>query len=525
MRRSSEAGRLLRAHLAAGAPAREAVTARFFILLTTLALGAVLVLTPTEGRATFIGHLPAFAPFIAYHGALLVLLRRGWFHPVLPWLDAAVQTSLLAVPFYLVTRGHAANPIAGATMPVAWMVPVALSALKVNPLISLAAGVLAATEYVALAVTAGGDAPAAPGRPQMMIIGVFLVLSGALAAGIATYLIRETEAALRAVREQDLFGKYLMHERLGAGGMAEVFRATYSPEGGFEKTVAVKRVLPQIAATGDGQRFLAMFREEARLGSQLSHPNVVQVLDAGKFRESYVVAMEYVDGLPLHRVLRDAGRAIPMPAIVFVAAELAAALDYIHARVDAGGQSLGLVHRDVNPPNVLVSKLGEVKLADFGVAHAVSRASLDPDRVYGKLGYLAPEQLHDTAIDGRADLFGLGVTVFEMIAGKPLFRGKSLTEVEEIRMPEAELDALPRGPEIPHELRALVCDLLAIRPEARPATGAIVRARLLAIVGSAAAFPDGQRELAAMVNEALRRPVSALPAPTAATAATVPLGP
>jgi serine/threonine-protein kinase len=314
-----------------------------------------------------------------------------------------------------------------------------------------------------------------------------------------------------------------MHERLGAGGMAEVFRATYSPEGGFEKIVAVKRVLPRIAATADGERFLTMFREEARLGSQLSHPNVVQVLDAGRFQDSYVVAMEYVDGLSLHRVLRDAPRALPMSAIVFVAAELAAALDYIHARVDADGRSLGLVHRDVNPPNVLVSKLGEVKLADFGVAHAVSRASLDPDRVYGKLGYLAPEQLYDRAIDGRADLFALGATVFEMIAGKPMFRGKSLTEVEDLRMPELELDALPRGAEVPHELRALVRDLLQLRPEARPETGAVARRRLLAIEGSAAGFPNGQRELATIVSEALRRPLGPRSAADA-TATTALLG-
>jgi serine/threonine-protein kinase len=382
-----------------------------------------------------------------------------------------------------------------------WMALVAVSALRANPVLSIGAGVIGATEYLVISLA---QPLTADQRSQVLTLAAMFIVDGVVAAGIAMYLLRQAQEALRAVRSQDLMGKYFMHERLGAGGMAEVFRATYSPEGGFEKIVAVKRVLPGIAEAADGRLFVDMFREEARLCAQLSHPNVVQVLDAGRFGGRYVLTMEFVDGVSLHRVIHRAGRPMPLSAIAFVGAELAAALDYIHARVDNAGASLGLVHRDVNPPNVLVSRLGEVKLADFGIAHAVNRATLDPDRVYGKLGYLAPEQLHAEAIDGRADLFALGLTLYEMVKGKPMFRGAALDEVDDLRNPEVEL-----GDVVPGELRRLIADLLAADPAHRPATGALVRARLVALAGDAAPFPSGQIELAKLVKSA----VQAAPAP------------
>ena len=164
---------------------------------------------------------------------------------------------------------------------------------------------------------------------------------------------------------------------------------------------------------------------------------------------------------------------------------------------------------------MLVSRLGEVKLADFGVAHAVNRASLDAGRVYGKLGYLAPEQVTGGAIDGRADLFALGLVLYELVVGRPLFRGRSFDELGELRLVEAELPA-----HLPADLRRLIGELLAAYPGDRPATGAAVRARLLALTGAAAPQPTGQAELARAVCAALAAPAAA-PAVTPPTAATV----
>jgi eukaryotic-like serine/threonine-protein kinase len=497
--------RRLRAHLAAGAPAREAFVARLFLACMIGAVIAVFALSPASQRHTILGQIPYFLIPIAYHAVLLVVLRSGRFHPIVPWLDAAVQTSALALPFYFTAQAEGLPFIVSSSMTLGWMSIVAVSALKANPVISIGAGVLGGVEYLAISLSMFGDTLSSVQRAHVLTTAAFFVLSGVVAAGVATYLIRQAQHALHAVRGQDLMSKYFMHERLGAGGMAEVFRATYSPDGGFEKIVAVKRVLPEVADAADGRLLLEMFREEAKLCARLSHPNVVQVLDAGRFDGRYVLTMEYIDGVSLRHVI--AGRRLPLAVVAFVAAELAAALDYIHARVDADGTALRLVHRDVNPPNVLISRLGEVKLADFGVAHAVDRASLDPKRVYGKLGYLAPEQLHDVPIDGRADLFALGLTMYEMCLGKPMFRGASMWEVAELRRPELELAAA----EIPSELQALIIDLLAIEPDKRPQTGAAVRARLLALAGSAAPFPSGQIELARLVRETPTRELAQPP--------------
>jgi serine/threonine-protein kinase len=513
--------RLLADHLAAGAPKRELFVAQMFVGLTVFALTMVLVLAPADRRGEIVSHLPYFAPGLVYHLALIGVLRRGWFHPAVPWINAAVQTSIILPAFVLTIREQGVAEAVQGSMQVGWMAVVAAAALKASPVISIASGLLAAAEYVGVTLYHDDGVLTSHQRAELFTDAAFLVLSGVAAAGIALYLVRQAQQALRAVREQDLMGKYFMHERLGSGGMAEVFRATYSPEGGFEKIVAIKRVLPEVAAAANGRLFLDMFREEARLCASLSHPNVVQVLDAGRFRGSYILAMEYVDGMSLDRVMRRASEPLPLAAIAYVGAELAAALDYIHARVDGEGRPLCLIHRDVNPPNVMISRLGEVKLGDFGVAHAVNRASLDPERVYGKLGYLAPEQIGSAglAIDGRADLFALGLTLFEMLAGKPLYRGKQLAEVAELRLPEAELDSCPRGSELPRELVRLVTELLAQDPGHRPASGALVRSRLLALGGAAAPYPAGQQELARFARAASERDERPpVPQPTAATA-------
>ncbi|HYH99386.1 serine/threonine-protein kinase, partial [Hyalangium sp.] len=275
------------------------------------------------------------------------------------------------------------------------------------------------------------------------------------------------------------------------------------PEGGFRKTVAVKRVLP---GKSDTERFTRMFLEEARLCAMLTHPNVVQVLDCGKFQDRFILAMEYVDGCSLARLLKGLGRPLPLAAVTFLGAELAAALDYIHKRVGPEGMPLGLVHRDLNPPNVLLSRIGEVKLADFGVAHILSSGRThDEYRVYGKVRYMAPEQLRGQPFDGRADLFCLGLTLHEALTGTIAVRGDTQQVFEKTGRLVEQPPSLFR-PEVPPELDALVMRLLAESPEQRPATGEEVREALAALQGEAAPYPQGPRLLAEAVRAVASSP-------------------
>jgi len=294
----------------------------------------------------------------------------------------------------------------------------------------------------------------------------------------------------------------MLHERIGSGGMAEVYRATYSPEGGFEKQVALKRILPSYA---DDAEFVSLFRREAELCSTLHHPNIVQVFDLGRHANTYFLAMEYVDGLPLSTVLRGLGwQGLPLSAVVFLGAELAAALDYLHRRTGKYGEPLHLIHRDVNPPNVLISRGGEVKLSDFGIARDTARAQLTvAGNVRGKLGYMSPEQAYGKPIDGRTDLFALGLTLHEALTGRRLLVGQ---DEAALMMAAVSQELLPPShirPDVPPELDAVVMGLLERDMSKRTATGAEVRQQLLSLTGELAPYPQGQLTLARATQVAM----------------------
>jgi eukaryotic-like serine/threonine-protein kinase len=250
--------------------------------------------------------------------------------------------------------------------------------------------------------------------------------------------------------EPVLFGKYQLLALLTRGGMGEVWKARSHGVEGFEKTLVVKRILP---ALSEDARFVEMFVDEAKLAVALTHANIVQVFDLGVVDGQYFIAMEYVPGLDLGRLLalaRRAGRRLPSELAVYIASEVAKALDYAHRRRGPDLTPLGIVHRDVSPENVLISLEGEVKLADFGIARSrdsvVSPADLPP----GKYAYLAPEQARREELDARADVFALGAVLFEMLTGE-----KALP----IRDPLIALEAAARG-----EHRSL----LEVAPEATP---------------------------------------------------------
>jgi serine/threonine protein kinase len=331
---------------------------------------------------------------------------------------------------------------------------------------------------------------------------VFLFAYGPLTATLAGLIVSKAEDALRAIREKDVMGKYFLHERLGVGGMAEVFRATYSPEGGFEKQVAIKRVLPAYA---DNEEFLAMFRREAELGSLLIHPNIVQVLDLGRHQGTVFLTMEFVDGMPLSSLLRRVyGRQLPPAAVAYVGAEVAAALAYMHGRTGRKGEPLGLVHRDLNPPNVLLSRIGEVKLSDFGIARAANQVALTQAKVVrGKAGYMAPEQAYGMDLDGRADLFALGLTLHEALTGQRALQGD--TEAD-LMVASTQQQLLPPShfvPGISPALDAIIMGLLQHDRDQRTPSGEVLQQQLMALTGSEAPYPYGRQQLVESMRQVI----------------------
>src|SRR5262249_27415050 len=198
--------------------------------------------------------------------------------------------------------------------------------------------------------------------------------------------------------------RYELLERIAAGGMAEGFRAKAQGAHGFEKVLAIKRILPALAADDE---FTARFIDEAKLAVELSHANIVQVFDFGRFGGSLYLAMEYVDGTDLATLLKTAEarqRTVGLGTGLYIAIETARALAYAHRKVDAAGRPRGMVHRDVPPSNVLVSYEGEVKLADFGIATAVAAAATER-RIMGKWRYMPPEQTEAKPLTPLSDLF------------------------------------------------------------------------------------------------------------------------
>jgi serine/threonine-protein kinase len=262
--------------------------------------------------------------------------------------------------------------------------------------------------------------------------------------------------------------RYRVIDRLEAGGMAEVFRGEAASVQGFRKQVAIKRVLPHLA---QNQNFIAMFLDEARLGARLNHANVVTVFDIGAADNTYFIVMEFVDGANLKTLmeqLRKQGRRFPLKEAIFICIEACRGLSYAHEITDDDGRALGIVHRDVSPPNILISKRGEVKLTDFGLAKATTQLEkTDPGVVKGKFSYLAPEAAFGQPVDARADIFALGIVLWEILAGRRLFLGE--TDYQTVKLvQQANIPNLRRlNPDIDEEFEQLVMTSLAKDPNQR----------------------------------------------------------
>ncbi len=257
------------------------------------------------------------------------------------------------------------------------------------------------------------------------------------------------------------FGKFHLVGKLATGGMAEVFLAKVDGPAGFQKTLVLKRILPHLA---EDERFVEMFLNEARLAARLNHPNIVTIFELGEEEDSYFIAMEYIDGPNLRTLGRSAarsGRPIPVEHAAKIISLACEGLGFAHDFADDSGQPLNLIHRDVSPDNILLSRAGGVKVVDFGIVKAANQSHLtQTGTIKGKLSYMAPEQARGMPLDRRADIFSLGVVLYELIAGMKPF--DSTSEV-------AALQAILFAPPAP---------LLEKRPDCPPALSAIIERAL-----------------------------------------------
>jgi hypothetical protein len=285
------------------------------------------------------------------------------------------------------------------------------------------------------------------------------------------------------------FGRYTLLERLAVGGMAEVFRAKITSSHGFEKILVVKRILPHLAADPN---FVSMFIDEAKLTAQLTHPKIVQVLDFGEVRGQFFTALEYIDGfdgLGLLRVAAQKRVHVPRALAVFIVSEVLEALDYAHNARDMEGKPMQIVHRDISPSNIFISKRGDVKLGDFGIAHAQRRESkTQAGTLKGKYGYMSPEQVVGRPIDERSDLFAVGVVLAELLTGRRLFSAPADLDVL-LKVRDVKLDRLDKyGADLPTALDRIVRRALLKNPRERFATAAEFREALADYL-----FASGQR--------------------------------
>jgi serine/threonine-protein kinase len=262
--------------------------------------------------------------------------------------------------------------------------------------------------------------------------------------------------------------RYKVLEKIASGGMAEVFRAESAGLEGFKKTVAIKRVLPHLS---EKKQFIGMFLDEARLSAHLSHSNCVQVFDIGVGDNTYFIVMEFVDGSDLKAVIehqKKTGRPFPVEEACLICVRLCEGLSYAHELIDAKGQNLGIVHRDMSPPNVLITRHGEVKIVDFGLAKANSQLEQsEPGIIKGKFSYLSPEAALGHPVDARTDIFAIGIILWELLAGRRLFIGES--DLETVRLVQAaRVPSIRRiNPQVPPELDTIVAKALARDPNQR----------------------------------------------------------
>ncbi len=311
------------------------------------------------------------------------------------------------------------------------------------------------------------------------------------------------------------YGRYCLLQRIAIGGMAEIYKAKVFGAGGFEKLVAVKKILPSLAKHQD---FITMLVNEAKLAVQLTHANIVQTLDLGRIEDEHFIVMEYIAGGDLAELLwrmAKIGKRLTPAAAMFIASEVLQGLHYAHQARAPSGEPLGIVHRDISPSNIMISFDGEVKITDFGIARAreIVQESIGENMIKGKFPYMSPEQTRLDAIDFRSDVFSVGTVLYEMLMGRNPFQAPEVWEtIQNVRTvdppPPQRLD-----PQIPAALSSLVMAALAKSPDARWKSALAFQAEIVRLLHQS--FPgysrsDLQQTLRAVQIESQSREITAM---------------
>ena len=288
------------------------------------------------------------------------------------------------------------------------------------------------------------------------------------AEGVVELVVADESGDTEAPIEGEQFGKYTLIGELAVGGMAEVYLGIQQGLQGYLKVVTIKRMLPHLNGLPE---YVTMFFDEARLGARLEHPNIVRTYEFGEHDGQYFTVMEYLPGEDLVKILNRASATkepLPLNIGVYIAMQICSGLHFAHELTDTEGKPLGLVHRDVNPSNVIITYGGEVKLIDFGVAKATTNASQTlAGTIKGKLAYMSPEQVLGHELDRRSDVFSTGVVLWELLTARPLFA----RENEAATLYSIMNDPIPNvrqfRPDVPRELDAMVARALARSPADR----------------------------------------------------------
>lgn len=314
-----------------------------------------------------------------------------------------------------------------------------------------------------------------------MVLRQRLRAVGSFFKSLLVFIFCKVYDAVAESTEQDIpsgtevLRRYTVLGKLAQGGMAEVYLARQIGPAGYQKVVVIKRVRPHLAMDPD---FVAMFVNEARLAAMINHPNVVQIFDLGQEKRDWLLAMEFLDGrdmLQIGRTCRQYNKAVPFDVSARILADACNALDYAHRLRGADGTPLNLVHRDMSPENILVTFEGQVKVVDFGIAKAADNAlRTQAGQIKGKLGYVAPEAILGKGIDGRADIFAIGATMYLFLCGRPAFTGQTPLDVFErsLKPPEPPSHI---NPHVPRELERICMRCLSQNLDQRYATAGQVR--------------------------------------------------
>lgn len=274
-------------------------------------------------------------------------------------------------------------------------------------------------------------------------------------------------------------GNFTLKKKIALGGMAEVWVATEQRASGGSREVALKVMLQQHSST---PHMVDMFWDEVSIARRLKHANIVRVYDSAEDKGHFFQVLELVDGVDVRRILRVVSQRsgiFPVPLALLIAKDMARALSYAHLRRTENGQPMNIVHRDISPHNVMVTRDGCAKVLDFGIAQAEERLSKTRTGVIkGKVAYMAPEQAMSTDIDARTDIFATGVVLWEMLAMERLFRGANDTETLRQLMAGNVPPVAEKNPEVPEDVAELVHHMLATHPNARPGSMSEVENRL-----------------------------------------------